>query len=574
MKKPEESKKRTLFKFKLWKLLLTVGTLLVMAGILYVTKCTLNPSFFTGALFYVCVIFAVLGLIFVWVRDTDNWTSYDGHEIDNTEERVNGILLIICGVIIVSMAGVAVAGSALFQSELKYKQIGDFETISYQEMVERVDTSQIPIVDANQAEKMANKRIGEEPALGSKMALGEGAVQEVNGKIQWVFPLEFTGFFKWNSSRVSPGYITVSASNMNDVKFVKTTPDGESIQMKYLEKGYFDYNLKRHMRMHGFLNVGLTEYTFEVSDDGYPYWVTTYYHNAKLWGSPEADGVVIVDAQTGEIASYAIDEIPDWVDIVQPEKFIGCQIDNWGTLPHGPFNFSKTDEYRRTPELLTVFLGGDCYYFTGITSVGNDNSCIGFVMINTRSKDAKIAYMAGATEDAAMKSAEGLVANYGYTSTEPVPINVNGYPTYAMALKDAEGLSKAYAMINIEDYSIGGFGDSLAEAQKDYMGKMAKSGKTYNASDNAEAHEAEGVIWRISSEVIEGTTQYYFILEDNHNSIFTVAAGVSEELAITEVGDTVSFSYIDDNGAPFDVIEFENIKFMQPASSAQQSKPN
>ena len=193
-----------------------------------------------------------------------------------------------------------------------------------------------------------------------------------------------------------------------------------------------------------------------------PFWVVTTYKNTTFWSNPEATGVVIVDAQNGKTEFYGLDNIPNWVDIVQPKDFIEKQLDNWGIYVHGFWNTlaSKEEEIKKTDLTLTVYMDGDCYYFTGMTSVGGDDSCVGFAMVNTRDKKFKICYMSGATENAAMKSAEGLVSDYGWTSTEPLPLNVNGIPTYVMALKDEEGLAKSYAMVNIETYSISAKGET------------------------------------------------------------------------------------------------------------------
>ena len=82
-------------------------------------------------------------------------------------------------------------------------------------------------------------------------------------------------------------------------------------------------------------------------------------------------------------------------------------------------------------------------------SVGNDDATTGFMMVNTRTKEAKFFQMAGATEESAQASAEGKIQEKGYNATLPVPINVQGIPTYFMTLKDKSGLIKAYAMVNL-----------------------------------------------------------------------------------------------------------------------------
>ena len=50
-----------------------------------------------------------------------------------------------------------------------------------------------------------------------------------------------------------------------------------------------------------------------------------------------------------------------------------------------------------------------------------------------------------------MISAESQVKNYGYYSTFPLLINVDGHPVYLMSLK-ANGLVKMHAMVSATDY--------------------------------------------------------------------------------------------------------------------------
>ena len=373
--------------------------------------------------------------------------------------------------------------------------------------------------------------------------------------------------------------ITVSATNANKVQYV-TELDHEKIQINYQEKAYFGYNLKRHIRNEGYRTVGLTEYTFEIDDSGKPFWVVTTYKNTTFWNNPEATGVVVVDAQNGETEFYGLDDIPAWVDIVQPKDFIEAQLDNWGIYVHGFLNTlaSKEEEIKKTDLTLTVYMNGDCYYFTGMTSVGGDDACVGFAMVNTRDKKFKMCYMSGATEDAAMKSAEGLVSDYGWTSTEPLPLNVNGIPTYVMALKDEEGLAKSYAMVNIETYSISAKGETLAEVSKNYIKKVAKSGtNSVVSSEEAYSYTLEGKVARISSVVEDGSTYYYLIIDSENgpdNAIFTASYSISDELPVTREGDDVIVKYINDKNGTFDIVEFDNIVYGDLTISEDQEKRN
>lgn len=544
---------------KVGKLVVSVLSALIMWVIYLLWLPPLSLAYVEGFLFLGICLITLIANIAMWVSNSE------------VTCKVSGIGIAILMILYI---GGGIAGSRMFNATTKQQQIGEVEEVEFNEMIKQIDTSQIPIVDEALAAKQADKKLGEDSALGSRVELGDAAIQEVNGEIMFVVPLEHTSFFKWNKNRTTPGYITVSASNPNKVNFV-TELDGEKINIRYQESAFFSKDLKRHMRSEGFRNVGLTEYTFEIDDSGRPYWVVTTFENRTIFGSEEATGVVIVDAQTGETNWYSIEDTPEWVDIIQPKSFVEDQIDNWGELIHGFWNtlFGNTEMTRKTDLTLTVYVNGDCYYFTGMTSVGTDESCSGFIMVNTRNKHAQICHISGATENAAMKSAEGLVSDFGYKSTEPLPLNVNGIPTYVMGLKDEEGLLKAYAMVNVENYSIAAKGASLAEASRAYIQSVARNSTTHVvASDEAYGYTYEGKVQRISNVVEDGSTYYYLVVEGEEEKIFTASYMVSEELAVTRDGDTVQITYVDDKNGTVDIITFDNVAFATPVSEAQEKR--
>jgi hypothetical protein len=55
----------------------------------------------------------------------------------------------------------------------------------------------LPVVDKGLAALLADKKLGEKPALGSQVTLGAPTIQKVNDKLVWVVPLLHSGFFKW-----------------------------------------------------------------------------------------------------------------------------------------------------------------------------------------------------------------------------------------------------------------------------------------------------------------------------------------------------------------------------------------
>ncbi len=559
-KKEVESKKRR-DKMKIGKLLMTGATVLVLWIIYYFGCPTFSLGHFDGVFFIGLCIISLISLIVMFGSQDDEYTKF-------------GVTFAIGGGIwcVIVIIGV-ISSLALFRAETMRAQLGTPEEIEFDDMIHQIDISQIPIVDEALAKKQAEKKLGEDVSLGSRVILGDAAIQEVDGEIMWVIPLKHSDPIKWYKFRTLPGYITVSASNPNKVTFVKMLGD-EDIQIAYSDSSCFENNLKRKIRNEGYTNVGLTEYTFEINDEGRPFWVVTTYNNKTVWSNGEATGVVIVDAQTGETTFHGLNDIPEWVDIVQPRDFVEKQIDNWGKLVHGVWNWSDQDKIKKTDLMLTVYVDGDCYYFSGITSVGKDESCSGFIMVNTRTKKSQMCKSyGGATESAAMKSAEGLVSDFGYTATEPLPLNLNGIPTYVLALKDAEGLIKNYAMVNIENYLISAKGASLQEASRAYMQAVSKSGSTnVVGADEAYGYDFEGIVERISTVVEGGSTYYYMILNGQPDKIFMASYTVSEELPITRDGDTVKIHYIDDSNGIVDIVSFENIAFAIQVSDMQEKR--
>lgn len=526
----------------------------------YITLPTLSLAYLDGFIYIGIGIIIIIALIVWWLLLSKEF-----------KKSLYAIPITVIALFIILVGG-AIAGSALFNSDSMYNQIGTIDKKSFKDDVVEIDTSQIPIVDIQLADKLADKKLGDEIALGSKVEVGEFTnKQQVNGKLVYVAPLDHRSFWKWNANKSgTPGYVVVSATNMNDVQLIKEV-DGKEIKIKYSESAYFSDNLKRNIRSKGFRNVGLTEYSFELDDDGNPFWVVTTYKNTTLWGNGEATGVVICDPQTGECGWYSVKDAPEWVDIIQPEEFVKKQIQNYGKYVHGVFNFSETDELSMTEHMTTVYNDGDCYYYTGMSSVGKDNGTVGFIMVDTRDKSVKFYKMAGATEEAAMKSAEGKVQNMGYSATEPIPLNVSGIPTYFCTLKDNEGLVKQYSLLNIEDYSIVAVGDSIAEAKRSYINAMNNVGVKVDFGDGeVYGYTKEGIVSRIGSNIENGETYYYFILDNDTTKLYLASYTVSEELPITREGDNVKVSYLDESNGSINIASFDNLDFSQTISDKQE----
>ncbi len=423
-----------------------------------------------------------------------------------------------------------------------------------------IDINKIRTVDEETAEKLGDKVLGNQTALGSQVSVGEYNIQMVNDQLYWVAPLLHSGFFKWLSPNENmSGYIMVSATNERDVKLVQNV-NGKEINIVYQPNAFFLQNLKRHIYMNGYFNAGLTDYTFEIDNSGNAFWVVTLYKKEIGFSGNDAQNVIVVDAQTGDIKEYNVNNAPLWIDRIQPYYYVQQQLDDWGEYVHGVWNFSNKDKLTTTGEPSLVY-GNDhnSYWYTGLTSVGKERSIVGFTLTNTRNKKTSFYKQSGATEDAAQSSAEGKVQEKGYVASMPIPYNINGIPTYIMSLKDNGGLVKMFAMVAVEDYSIVGVGNTTKEALLAYKNAYYSNSDKLNVNQQNAKKKLQGAIIRINTDVRNGNSYYYFVIQNN-NKVFISSSNISSELPISNVGDLVEIEYIDESGSLIDISSFKNLQ--------------
>lgn len=300
---------------------------------------------------------------------------------------------------------------------------------------------------------------------------------------------------------------------------------------------------------------------FEIDDNGRPYWVVSLYEHAIGYGGANAVGTAIVDAQTGEVKVYSIEDTPSWVDRIQPESFVVQQIKDWGLYVNGFLNSVISEEGVLLPSEGTSLVygkDGKSYWYTGITSSGGDESTVGFMLVDSRTKEAKLYMQTGATETAAMSTAEGKVQEKNYQATFPVMYNILGKPTYVLGLKDKAGLVKMIGFVSVEDYNIIGMGESKQEAYKNYKEALESEGNDITISQNEDLENIQGTVSRINQDVKGGNTTYYIMLKENNKLIFTATSKISAEIPLTEIGDKVDIYYDKTNSNIISISEFDN----------------
>jgi hypothetical protein len=457
----------------------------------------------------------------------------------------------------------ALTSLPIFKAEEYRDLIGEIKIgEDFANKVSPISTDEIRVVDRSIAYKLGDKVLGSKPSLGSQVKLGDFNIQMVNDKLYWISPLIHSGFFKWSKNKKGTnGYVMVSATDERDVKLVQEI-NGKPIFIKFQPGAYFSDNLKRHVYLNGYITKGFTDFTLEIDNNGIPYWVISLFNKRIGFSGEDVTGILVVNAETGELREFSIENAPDWVDRIQPADFIVEQLNDWGEYVQGYWNFANENKLTTTKGISLVYGENNrSYWYTGLTSVGSDEGTVGFVLVDTRTKESVWYKQIGATEEAAQLSAMGKVQEKRFAASFPITYNINGIPTYVMSLKDQAGLDKMLAMVSVEDYTIVGVGNNMKETLRAYKNALNSNGNSISPSSTRIVSEIKTIVLRISSDIRNGNTNYYLITKDYINKIFIGSSLISNELPITNIGDSVLIRYDDGGNELIDITKFDNLEF-------------
>lgn len=425
-----------------------------------------------------------------------------------------------------------------------YRDLLTVETGDFASEVEEISFDQIPMLDRDSASKLGNRKLGELADMVSQFEVDDDYTQ-INYKDRpvRVTALRYGDWIKWlnNRSNGLPAYLIIDMVTQN-VEVVRLEQG-----IRYTTAEHFSRNLNRHLRFH-YPTYIFDSPAFEIDEEGNPYWVCPRITNTiGLFGGTDVLGAVLVNAVTGETEYYKVGDIPNWVDHVYNADLIISQYDNHGRYIHGFLNslFGQRDVTITTDGYNYIALNDDVYMYTGITSVVSDESNVGFILSNQRTKETRFYSVAGAEEYSAMDSARGQVQQMNYTATFPLLLNIADQPSYFMALKDAAGLVKMYAMVNVSQYQIVATGSSVADCESSYRLMLARNGLISDSDTDVKPTgqgQVTGTIAEIRSAVVEGNTWYYLRLQDG-SVYYAISAADDKNAVILSVGDQVTVTF-------------------------------
>ena len=454
-----------------------------------------------------------------------------------------GIILI--GIFVIYLVG-SILSSPIINAR-KYQQLLTIEEKNFTDDIKEADYNTIPLLDKNSAALLGNRKMGSLVDMVSQFEVSSDYTQiNYKGVPVRVTPLVYASPIKWltNQSEGIPAYILIDMATQN-TECVKLEEG-----IKYSKSEYFNRNLYRHLRFRYPTYIFDDQLFFEIDEEGTPYWVCPVKKfNIGLFGGQTVGNVVLCNAITGECIDYVVEDVPQWIDKVYSAELLTRLYDYHGILKNGYFNsiLGQKDCLQSTNGYNYIALDDDVWVYSGVTSVSGDQSNVGFVLMNQRTMETRFYKVEGAIEDSAMSSAEGQVQNLGYVATFPLLLNIADEPTYFMALKDASGLVKKYAMVNVQKYQWVAIGDTIQECEKNYNELLNTNGIVSPNADKLKT--ASGRITAIAPIVIEGTSHYYICL-DGTEDIFDVNMSDENLIGIIryQVGDMINFNYLEGYG--------------------------
>ena len=456
--------------------------------------------------------------------------------------------------------------SSTFFNAKRYAAVIDVnEAVFSEDMPETENVTNIALMDSATAAIVGNRTLGSLSDVVSQFEIAPSYTQiNFERTPQKVANLEYAGFFKWLGNREEgiPGYVMVDPVN-NTAEYKAL-----SVSMRYVDSAYFGEDLSRRLRFDYPTKI-LGTPSFEVDDEGNPYFIVPCYRpRVGLFGASDVSEVIIFDPTDGSSEIFSLDATPAWIDIVY-DGYLATEKYNWkGLLSGGFWNsvIGNKDCKQTTDDFGYIVIGDDVWYFTGVTSVNSDQSNIGFIISNARTGEYKFYSVIGAEEHSAMTAAQGEVQHMNYTASFPALINVRGEATYIMVLKDAGGLVKLYALVNVEQYNIVATGATQEDAKNAYLEKLVTEGVlspedivTPEDPDTATAEEFVFTVDAITPVVTAGESWLYLrgVTDAGKTVLVKSKIAENESILLVSVGDTVGVKAIPtENESVYTLISF------------------
>ena len=417
----------------------------------YVSLPALNPQsadFYTF-LALLCVVYTI-SIFILSAKAGDNVVRTPKAQVREWLKFIKQSCLPV-GILFVAVVAVALVGQIISLPIFRagaYRELLTVEKGTFAQDISQISFDKIPTLDRDSAEYLGDRQMGTLSDMVSQFEYSNDSTQiNYQGRPVRVAPIAYADLIKWFTNRGEGLSAYVLVDMVTQEASVVRLTEG----MKYSFSEPLNRNIMRHLRFQ-YPTFMFDTPQFEIDEEGQPWWIAPrVVKTIGLFGGKDIKGAVLCNAVTGESTYYDIADVPTWVDNVYTPQLIMEQYDYYGTLINGFINsiLGQRDVTVTTEGYNYIALNDDVYVYTGVTSANADQSNLGFLLSNQRTKETKFYTAAGATEYAAMSSAQSVVQDLGYIATFPLLINIAGEPTYFIPLKGQDNLVKMYAMVNV-----------------------------------------------------------------------------------------------------------------------------
>ena len=488
-------KEKTLFLWKelskKWFIYCTIIYLLVMFLVIYFGLPYLNltdVSFYYTLMLAISYPIAIVLMLIYKRKDSTNGTKTTKSYVYNNgkwiikekdltiADSVFKTLFKILAVSILCLGIGKLSGIKLFNAKAYANQL-EITTGTKEDLNKTFDYEEgevkLPVIDKELAAKLAQAKLEEYGAQYS-IDIDNFTIISVerNGgtELLRVTPLEYDNVFV-AMSRMSKG--TVGYIEVNVVTQVaKLVKFDDNDGLKYMPSGILKYDLDRHIRKH-YPSALYNHKYFEIDNEGNPYWVVpTIKKSIGVFDGETPNGVLLVNPITGEIQKYNLGEQPSWVQRCVDEHIMEVQANNALSLKNGFWNtlFAKKEVFQLSDGYNYLLKDNATYYISCITSPNeNDQTSIGFLIINLKTKEAIRYSCPGITEMRAREIAmyDERVKAQELEATWPILVSYHGVPTYFVVLKNDVQFQKA-VFLNVDNGALVGMGSDITNAKVEY----------------------------------------------------------------------------------------------------------
>jgi hypothetical protein len=400
----------------------------------------------------------------------------------------------------------------------------------------------------------------------SELDLGPATLQMVDGRMWYVFPLQFQGAL--NKSRlhaIEPGYIMVSAEDPG-ANIIERYDDQYSMIVS-LNNGQGGDPV-RWARDHGYAGYVLDDPTLEIQDGtGDPYYTVTLLRPQEGWTFPAPADVLLINAHTGQVTRYNLpgrglpSPVPGWVDRVYSSSE-ASQIAGWyGFYAHAPYGGQgNTSRYQVSGDPVMVYTGnGHPSWRMLLTSYSADTSVYRIIEMNAATGAMQVYTPAQpmGTEDTVDNSfANGQGAGAGLIRAnhlQPAGLTLHviyGHLTWMVSYEPDNassfsgiGFLDAYHANSASNVA---FGATKAQALQNYLQQLASE---QTANGNAPGAggtyvTVTGTIASIRTPVSGGNTTFYITMngangKPDYFRVYTGTSALGAAVAEADPGDHV-----------------------------------